>query len=80
MNTAPPLSENNMMSAALPSDSVKAELTSSPRPAKKNAKTASRTPKPLIDSGIICTARLIGTMTEAARKGNWTARLCAAQT
>ena len=39
-----------MISAALPSDSVSAELTLSPRLAKKNANTASRTPKPLIET------------------------------
>ena len=49
------------------------------RSVKKKANTASRTPNPLIDTGTICTARLIGTMTDAAITGNGTARLRAAQ-
>ncbi len=55
-----------MIRAADPSDRTRAEVTSRPRVVKKKAKTASRTPKPLIDSGTICAARLTGTITAAA--------------
>ena len=52
-----------MIRAALPSDSVNAELTFIPRPVKKNVNTASRTPNPFTDTGSIWAMNDSGTIT-----------------